>query len=104
MLPTDLTRLSAGSSKTRACRHALGAPPDRLGIQINNIRIIREFARDAVILDAGVGTASDATIAMGWVDGVLMSTTIAEAQNPIAMAESMKLAVGRADPRTEPGG
>jgi thiazole synthase len=74
----------------------LGAPiGSGLGIQnINNIRIIREFARVPVILDAGVGTASDATIAMELgADGVLMNTAIAEAQDPIAMAEAMKLAV-----------
>ena len=74
----------------------LGAPiGSGLGIQnINNIRIIREFARVPVILDAGVGTASDATIAMELgADGVLMNTAIAEAQDPVAMAESMRLAV-----------
>jgi thiazole synthase len=74
----------------------LGAPiGSGLGIQnINNIRIIRESARVPVILDAGVGTASDATIAMELgADGVLMNTAIAQAQDPIAMAESMKLAV-----------
>ena len=74
----------------------LGAPiGSGLGIQnANNIRIIREFARVPIILDAGVGTASDATIAMELgADGVLMNTAIAEAQDPIAMATSMKLAV-----------
>src|SRR5712691_4262017 len=74
----------------------LGAPiGSGLGIQNpNNIRIIREFARVPVIVDAGVGTASDAAIAMELgADGVLMNTAIAEAQDPIAMAESMKLAV-----------
>jgi thiazole synthase len=74
----------------------LGAPiGSGLGIQnLNNIRIIREFARVPVIVDAGVGTASDATIAMELgVDGVLMNTAIAGAQDPVAMAESMKLAV-----------
>jgi thiazole synthase len=74
----------------------LGAPiGSGLGIQnANNIRIIREFARVPVILDAGVGTASDATIAMELgADGVLMNTAIAEAQDPLAMAEAMKLAV-----------
>ena len=66
-----------------------------LGIQnVNNIRIIREFSRVPVIVDAGVGTASDATFAMELgADGVLMNTAIAGAQDPIAMAESMKLAV-----------
>jgi thiazole synthase len=74
----------------------LGAPiGSGLGIQNpNNIRIIREAARVPIILDAGVGTASDATIAMELgADGVLLNTAIAEAQDPIAMAESMKLAV-----------
>jgi thiazole synthase len=74
----------------------LGAPiGSGLGIQnANNIRIIREAARVPIILDAGVGTASDATIAMELgADGVLMNTAIAEAGDPIAMAESMKLAV-----------
>jgi thiazole synthase len=66
-----------------------------LGIQnVNNIRIIREFSRVPVIVDAGVGTASDAALAMELgVDGVLMNTAIAGAQQPLAMAEAMKLAV-----------
>jgi thiazole synthase len=74
----------------------LGAPiGSGLGIQnANNIRIIREFSRVPIILDAGVGTASDATIAMELgADGVLMNTAIAEAQDPVSMATSMKLAV-----------
>jgi thiazole synthase len=74
----------------------LGAPiGSGLGIQNpNNIRIIREFSRVPVIVDAGVGTASDAAIAMELgADGVLMNTAIALAQDPVAMAESMKLAV-----------
>jgi thiazole synthase len=74
----------------------LGAPiGSGLGIQnVNNIRIIREFSRVPVIVDAGVGTASDASLAMELgADGVLMNTAIAGAQDPIAMAEAMKLAV-----------
>src|SRR5947209_11634311 len=74
----------------------LGAPiGSGLGIQnTNNLRIIREFARVPVIVDAGVGTASDATVAMEiGADGVLMNTAIAGAQDPVAMAEAMKLAV-----------
>jgi thiazole synthase len=74
----------------------LGAPiGSGLGIQnLNNIRIIREFARVPLILDAGVGTASDATIAMEiGADAVLMNTAIAEATDPVRMAEAMKLAV-----------
>jgi thiazole synthase len=74
----------------------LGAPiGSGLGIQnANNIRIIREFSRVPVIVDAGVGTASDATLAMELgADAVLMNTAIAGAQDPVAMAEAMKLAV-----------
>jgi thiazole synthase len=74
----------------------LGAPiGSGLGIQNpNNIRIIREFSRVPVIVDAGVGTASDAAFAMELgADGVLMNTAIAGAQDPAAMAEAMKFAV-----------
>ena len=74
----------------------LGAPiGSGLGIQNpNNIRIIRESAKVPVIVDAGVGTASDATVAMELgADGVLMNTGIAGAQDPVAMAQAMKLAV-----------
>src|SRR5919107_4306050 len=74
----------------------LGAPiGSGLGIQnANNLRIIKEFSKVPVIVDAGVGTASDAALAMELgADGVLMNTAIAEAQDPIAMATSMKLAV-----------
>ena len=74
----------------------LGAPiGSGLGIQnANNLRIIREFSRVPVIVDAGVGTASDAALAMELgADGVLMNTAIAGAQDPIAMAEAMKHAV-----------
>ena len=74
----------------------LGAPiGSGLGIQNpNNIRIIRESAKVPVIVDAGVGTASDATVAMELgADGVLMNTGIAGAQDPVAMARAMKLAV-----------
>src|SRR5215210_453224 len=74
----------------------LGAPiGSGLGIQnANNIRIIREFSRVPIILDAGVGTASDATIAMELgADGVLMNTAIAGAQDAVAMAAAMKHAV-----------
>jgi len=74
----------------------LGAPiGSGLGIQNpHNIQIIREQARVPVIVDAGVGTASDAAIAMELgADGVLMNTAIALAKDPIAMATAMKLAV-----------
>ena len=74
----------------------LGAPiGSGLGIQNpNNMRIIREFARVPVIVDAGVGTASDAAIAMELgADGVLMNTAIAGAEDPVAMATAMKHAV-----------
>ncbi len=59
-----------------------------------NIRIILENAKLPVIVDAGVGTASDATIAMELgCDGVLMNTGIACASDPVTMAEAMSLAV-----------
>jgi len=74
----------------------LGAPiGSGLGIQnVNNMRIIREFARVPMIVDAGVGTASDAALAMELgADGVLMNTAIAGALEPVAMATAMKHAV-----------
>ena len=74
----------------------LGAPiGSGLGIQNPvNIRLIVEQSNVPVIVDAGVGTASDATIAMELgVDGVLMNTAIAEASDPIKMAKAMKAAV-----------
>jgi thiazole synthase len=74
----------------------LGAPiGSGMGIQnINNIRIILENAKVPVIVDAGVGTASDAAIAMELgVDGVLMNTGVAGAKDPVSMAEAMKFAV-----------
>jgi thiazole synthase len=74
----------------------LGAPiGSGLGIQNpTNIRIIKEQAGVPVIVDAGVGTASDAAIAMELgADGVLMNTAIALARDPVAMAAAMKLAV-----------
>ncbi len=75
----------------------LGAPiGSGLGIQnTTNLRIIRESITEVpLIVDAGVGTASDAAIAMelGY-DGVLMNTAIAEAEESEKMAEAMKLAV-----------
>ena len=74
----------------------LGAPiGSGLGIQNpNNIQIIKAASNVPVIVDAGVGTASDAAIAMELgVDGVLMNTGIAGADNPVEMAEAMKLSV-----------
>lgn len=66
-----------------------------LGIQNPvNIRLIVEEAKVPVLVDAGVGTASDATIAMELgCDGVLMNTAIAAAGDPIMMAHAMKAAV-----------
>jgi thiazole synthase len=59
-----------------------------------NILILRESVRIPVIVDAGVGTASDAAIAMELgVDGVLMNTGIAGARDPVTMARAMRLAV-----------
>lgn len=74
----------------------LGAPiGSGLGIQNPvNIRLIVEQTSVPVIVDAGVGTASDAAVAMELgCDGVLMNTAIAEAKDPIRMAVAMKHAV-----------
>ena len=72
----------------------LGAPiGSGLGLQNTaNLRILRELITEVpLIVDAGVGTASDATLAMelGF-DGVLMNTALAEAKDPILMAEAMQ--------------
>lgn len=74
----------------------LGAPiGSGLGLQNPiNIRLIVEQTKAPVLVDAGVGTASDATLAMELgCDGVLMNSAIAHADDPIAMARAMKLAV-----------
>src|SRR5262245_23091580 len=74
----------------------LGAPiGSGLGIQNRlNIQLITEAVKVPVIVDAGVGTASDAAIAMELgADGVLMNTAIAEAREPARMARAMKKAV-----------
>jgi thiazole synthase len=74
----------------------LGAPiGSGMGIRNPaNLRIILEQATVPVIVDAGVGTASDAAIAMELgAHGVLMNTAVAEARDPVRMAKAMKLAV-----------
>ena len=78
------------------------AAPIGSGLGVCNpysIRIIKERAKIPVIVDAGVGTASDATLAMELgIDALLMNTGIAAAKDPVLMAHAMKLAVesGRA--------
>jgi thiazole synthase len=67
-----------------------------MGIQnLTNLRILRERVTEVpLIMDAGVGTASDAAVAMEMgADGVLMNTAIAEAQDAVLMAEAMGSAV-----------
>jgi thiazole synthase len=74
----------------------LGAPiGSGLGIQnLVTIRLIIEGAKVPVLVDAGVGTASDAAVAMELgCDGVLMNTAIAEAKDPVMMARAMRQAV-----------
>ena len=74
----------------------LGAPiGSGLGIRNpHNLRILMETVNVPVIVDAGVGTASDAAVAMELgADGVLMNTAIALAKNPVQMATAMKLGV-----------
>ena len=59
-----------------------------------NLQIIRDFVNIPLIVDAGVGTASDAAEAMELgVDGILMNSAIAQAQHPVMMARAMRLAV-----------
>jgi thiazole synthase len=74
----------------------LGSPIGS-GMGINNpynLRLIVEHARVPVILDAGVGTASDAAMAMEiGCDGVLLASSVSRAQDPPAMARAMRLAV-----------
>jgi hypothetical protein len=75
--------------------HAVGLA-DRPGRILNpwNLKLIIEQATVPVLVDAGVGTASDAAIAMELgCAGVLMNTAIAQAQDPVRMARAMKLAV-----------
>ncbi len=66
-----------------------------LGIQNKlNIKIIRSQTKLPLIIDAGIGTASDASVAMELgCDGVLINTAIAKAKNPFIMADAMRLAV-----------
>jgi thiazole synthase len=74
----------------------LGAPiGSGMGIRNPyNLQIIRETIGIPVIVDAGVGTASDAAFAMELgVDGVLMNTAIAGAEHPVQMAKAMRLAI-----------
>ena len=74
----------------------LGAPiGSGLGLQNTyNIREILDNLKVPIIVDAGVGTASDATVAMELgCDGVLMNTAIAEANDPVKMARAMRLAI-----------
>jgi thiazole synthase len=74
----------------------LGAPiGSGMGIRNPyNLQIIRETVNIPIIVDAGVGTASDAAIAMELgMDGVLMNSAIAQAEHPVSMARAMRLAV-----------
>jgi len=94
---TDDPILSKKIEEAGACAiMPLGSPiGSGQGIQNKiNIKLIKEQSSVPVIVDAGVGTASDATIAMELgCDGVLINTAIAEAKNSVLMAESMKHAV-----------
>ena len=94
---TDDPILSKKLEDAGACAIMPLAAPIGSGIGIQNktnISLIKEQSSVPVIVDAGVGTASDATIAMELgCDGVLVNTAIAEAKNPVLMAEAMKFAV-----------
>ena len=85
--------IDAGASAVMPLAAPIGSG---LGIQnVTNLRILREQITEVpLIVDAGVGTASDATLAMELgVDGILMNTGIAGARDAVAMAEEMKHAV-----------
>ncbi len=85
--------IDAGASAVMPLAAPIGSG---LGIQNpNNLRIMREQITSVpIIVDAGVGTASDACFAMELgIDGLLMNTAIAEAKNPGLMSEAMNLAV-----------
>lgn len=85
--------IDAGASAVMPLAAPIGSG---LGIQNpNNLRIMREeITAVPIIVDAGVGTASDACLAMELgVDGLLMNTAIAESEDPGSMADAMKLAV-----------
>jgi len=85
--------IDAGASAVMPLAAPIGSG---MGIQNPaNLRIMREMITEVpIIVDAGVGTASDACFAMELgIDGILMNTAIAEAKDPGAMAEAMKLAV-----------
>jgi len=94
---TDDPILSKKLEDVGVCAIMPLAAPIGSGIGIQNrtnIILIKEQSTIPVIVDAGVGTASDATIAMELgCDGVLVNTAIAESKNPVLMAESMKHAV-----------
>jgi len=85
--------IDAGASAVMPLAAPIGSG---LGIQnMTNLRILREMITEVpLIVDAGVGTASDVALAMelGY-DGVLLNTAIAAAQNPVQMARAMGLAV-----------
>ena len=94
---TDDPILTKKLEDVGACTIMPLAAPIGSGIGIQNktnITLIKEQSSVPIIVDAGVGTASDATIAMELgCDGVLVNTAIAEAKNPVLMAEAMKHAV-----------
>jgi thiazole synthase len=85
--------IDAGASAVMPLAAPIGSG---LGIQnFTNLRILRELVTEVpLIVDAGVGTASDATLAMELgVDGILMNTGVAGARDAVAMAEAMNYAV-----------
>jgi thiazole synthase len=83
---------SAGAAAVMPLAAPIGSG---LGIQNRyNVLFVKEAIKVPVIVDAGIGCASDASIAMEiGADGILTNTAIAQAQNPVLMAEAMKLAV-----------
>jgi thiazole synthase len=92
-LVTARKLIDAGASAVMPLAAPIGSG---LGIQnFTTMRILREMITEVpIIVDAGVGTASDVAVAMEMgMDGVLLNTAVAAAQDPGAMAEAMKLAI-----------
>ena len=94
---TDDPLISKRLENVGACAIMPLAAPIGSGLGIQNklnIKIIRQQTKLPVIIDAGLGEASDASMAMEMgCDGVLINTAIAKAKNPFQMAEAMKYAV-----------
>src|SRR2546423_138829 len=92
------SRLIVGTGKYRSfqemARAHAASGADMITVAVRRVNLTERITEVPMIVDAGVGTASDAAVAMELgVDGVLMNTAIAEAQDAVLMAEAMRDAV-----------